>query len=87
MPIAFFFTGFHRQYHQPEDTVEKIDFPKLARVSAFVYDIGFELAQADARPMVDPEKWTSLRRRRRGLPKAPAAPVRPEKQEPDRKKD
>jgi len=79
VPIAFFFTGFHQQYHQPEDTVEKIDFGKLARVSAFVYDIGFELAQTDARPLVDAEKWTRLRRQRRGLPKAPAAPVRPVK--------
>ncbi|MHC5072167.1 MAG: M20/M25/M40 family metallo-hydrolase [Planctomycetota bacterium] len=82
VPVAFFFTGFHRQYHQPEDTVEKIDFPKLARVAAYVYDIGFELAQADMRPMVDPEKWRRLRSRRR-LPKDPAAPMRPKKKAKD----
>jgi Zn-dependent M28 family amino/carboxypeptidase len=43
IPIAFFFTGFHRDYHRPTDDVEKIDFPKLARVAQLVYLIGFEL--------------------------------------------
>jgi Zn-dependent M28 family amino/carboxypeptidase len=88
VPIAFFFTGFHGQYHQPKDTVEKIDFPKLARVAAYVYDIGFELAQAEKRPMVDAARWRRLRsRQRRGrLPKDPAAPMRPEKKEKPKKK-
>ncbi len=81
VPIAFFFTGFHGQYHQPEDTVEKIDFPKLARVAAYVYDIAFELAQADARPLVDPGKWRRIRRMQRRAPDEPAAPLRKE-QEP-----
>ncbi|MGE5836227.1 MAG: M28 family peptidase, partial [Acidobacteriota bacterium] len=27
IPIAFFFTGLHVDYHQPGDQVEKIDFP------------------------------------------------------------
>lgn len=78
VPIAFFFTGFHGQYHQPEDTVEKIDFPKLARVAAYVYDIAFDLAQADARPLVDPEKWQKVRRVQRRPPEEPAAPLRKE---------
>jgi hypothetical protein len=77
VPIAFFFTGFHRDYHQPSDTVDKIDFEKLRRVASHVYDIAFELATAEARPLVDPERWTRLRRELRGrAPEKPAAPLR-----------
>src|SRR5690606_24886850 len=53
VPIAFFFTGFHRDYHQVTDTVEKINFGKLARVIRYVYAIAFELAQMDGRPLIE----------------------------------
>jgi len=52
IPIAFFFTGFHPQYHRPDDTVDRINFPKLYRVAKLVYDIGFELAERDHPPKV-----------------------------------
>jgi len=76
VPIAFFFTGFHRDYHQPTDTVDKINFDKLARIATWVYDIAFELATRDARPLVDEDLWAENRGRLRG-PEKPAAPVRP----------
>lgn len=77
VPVAFFFTGFHRDYHKPTDTVEKIDFAKLARVVRYVYDIAFELAQADSRPLVDPARWARLRRELGNrAPTQPAAPLR-----------
>ena len=74
VPIAFFFTGFHADYHEPTDTVDKIEFDKLRRVTKYVYDVAFELAQADDRPQVDERAWQRLgdKRRRR----TPAAPVR-----------
>ncbi|MFQ5506029.1 MAG: M28 family metallopeptidase, partial [Planctomycetota bacterium] len=53
IPIAFFFTGFHPQYHRPDDTIDRIDFPKLVRVVRLVYAIAFELADRDKRPKVD----------------------------------
>mgnify|MGYP002713109498 CR=1 FL=1 len=53
IPIAFFFTGFHPQYHKPDDTVDRIDFPKLARVARLVYSIAWETAERDRRPKVD----------------------------------
>jgi hypothetical protein len=37
IPIAFFFTGFHPDYHQPSDTIEKIDFNKIANTAKLVY--------------------------------------------------
>jgi Zn-dependent M28 family amino/carboxypeptidase len=56
IPIAFFFTGFHRDYHKPTDDVEKIDFPKLARVAQLVYLTGWELAERPQRLPVEKGK-------------------------------
>lgn len=61
IPIAFFFTGFHPQYHQPDDTVDRIDFPKLARVAQLVYSIGFEVADREERPVRD-RLWSEIPR-------------------------
>ena len=47
IPIAFFFTGLHADYHQASDQVEKIDFPKLTRVAQLVYETGFAIANTD----------------------------------------
>jgi hypothetical protein len=47
IPIAFFFTGLHADYHRPSDHVEKIDFPKLTRVAQLVYETGFAIANTD----------------------------------------
>lgn len=47
IPIAFFFTGLHVDYHQPTDHVDKIDFPKLTRVAQLVYETGFAIASTD----------------------------------------
>ncbi|MEO0481525.1 MAG: M28 family peptidase [Planctomycetota bacterium] len=74
VPIAFFFTGFHPQYHQPDDTPDKIDYPKLLRIATYVYDIAFELAQQDSRPLIDPELWDQMGRLKAS--EDPAAPVR-----------
>ena len=66
IPVAFFFTGFHPQYHRPDDTVEKINFPKLARVAKLVYSVAFEIGDADQRPKRD-RLWKDVpQRRRRG---------------------
>ncbi len=64
IPIVFFFTGFHPQYHQPDDTVEKINFPKLARVAKLVYAIAFEIGDADERPKRD-RLWKDVPQRQR----------------------
>jgi hypothetical protein len=53
IPVAFFTTGLHPQYHQVTDEVELIDFDKLARVTRLVSDVAFHLSHAAARPVVD----------------------------------
>jgi hypothetical protein len=47
IPIAFFTTGLHPDYHRVSDTVEKILFPKMARIAQLVYQTGFSIANSD----------------------------------------
>jgi hypothetical protein len=47
VPIAFFTTGLHPDYHRVSDTVDKIQFPKLARIAQLVYQTGFSIANTD----------------------------------------
>ncbi|MBA3296614.1 MAG: M28 family peptidase, partial [Acidobacteria bacterium] len=37
IPIIFYFTGLHKDYHFVTDEISKIEFPKLARVAQLVY--------------------------------------------------
>jgi len=36
IPVLFFFTGAHADYHKPEDDIELLDFPGLAAISELV---------------------------------------------------
>jgi hypothetical protein len=50
IPIIFFFSGLHDDYHQPGDDVEKADVGKAVRIARSAYRLGWALAQADAPP-------------------------------------
>jgi hypothetical protein len=50
IPIIFFFTGLHPDYHQVSDSVEKIRFQKMSRIVRLVYDMGRRLADLDHAP-------------------------------------
>jgi hypothetical protein len=56
IPIVFFTTGSHRDYHQLTDEAEYIDYEQLALVSNFVYDVVLTLANLDHRVVVDKPK-------------------------------
>lgn len=47
IPVAFFFTGPHPDYHANTDTVDKILFPKLVRIAQLIYQAGFNVADAE----------------------------------------
>jgi hypothetical protein len=49
VPIIFYFSGTHADYHKPSDTVDKIDFEKMARVSRLVFATGWRVANLDHR--------------------------------------
>jgi hypothetical protein len=53
IPIIFYTTGLHRDYHQPSDSVEKIEFEKMARIAQLVYATGARLANLDHAPLRD----------------------------------
>jgi hypothetical protein len=47
IPVAFFTTGLHPDYHRVSDSVEKILFPKMARIGQLMYESGFAIAATD----------------------------------------
>jgi hypothetical protein len=53
IPVTFFTTGLHPQYHTVEDEVELIDFDKMARVTRLISDVASDLSHRAARPVVD----------------------------------
>ena len=53
IPIIFFFTGLHQDYHFVTDEVSKIDFPKLARVTQLVHATAARVANLDHAPARD----------------------------------
>ncbi|MBI2619682.1 MAG: M28 family peptidase [Ignavibacteriales bacterium] len=44
VPVVFFFSGLHDDYHRPTDTVEKIEFETMARRGKLVYATVWEVA-------------------------------------------
>ena len=53
IPIIFYTTGLHRDYHYLTDEVGKIDFPKLAHITQLVYATGWKVANLDHFPERD----------------------------------
>jgi hypothetical protein len=53
IPSVFFFSGSHEDYHQPSDTVEKIDFDKMVRIGRLIFHNVWQLANQDKRIEVD----------------------------------
>jgi Zn-dependent M28 family amino/carboxypeptidase len=43
VPIAFFFTGLHGDYHQRTDEPEWIDYPHYARITSYIGDLVVEV--------------------------------------------
>lgn len=50
IPIAFFFTGVHADYHGVDDEIERIDFAKYRTIVQSIYATGRALADAPRRP-------------------------------------
>ena len=53
VPIAFFTTGLHVDYHRPTDTPEKIDYKEMQTISKTVAAVGWELANQTGRPKIN----------------------------------
>lgn len=56
IPIAFFTTGGHSDYHQVTDEPQYIDYPHMTKVDRMVADVAAYLSNLDHRVVVDKEK-------------------------------
>lgn len=50
IPIVFFTTGLHKQYHQVTDEAALINYDKMARVASLMYRSGLALGDRPTRP-------------------------------------
>lgn len=55
IPVIFYFTGVHEDYHKPTDTVDKIMFGKLSQIARLVFHTSWELTNRAERIIVDKE--------------------------------
>ncbi|HET9425075.1 MAG TPA: M28 family peptidase [Gemmatimonadaceae bacterium] len=53
IPIAFFFTGLHGDYHQRTDEAQYIDYPHFSLITNYIRDVVVELGQRPQRPSLD----------------------------------
>ena len=50
VPVLFFFTGSHEDYHKPSDTADRVNYHGEAKILELVRDIVMSLQSRDARP-------------------------------------
>jgi len=50
VPAVWLFGGFHPGYHEPSDTVEKLNFPKMEKVVRLTYEAARSIADSDKTP-------------------------------------
>jgi hypothetical protein len=88
MPVLFFFTGLHKDYHRPADDWNRIDRKGIEKVARLAADVCLDLATRDTRPpftrsdasglSAGPHLGLSLEQRKDGVyvifvePKSPA---------------
>lgn len=53
IPVIFYFSGLHPDYHTPNDTVDKIDFGMMTKREKLVFHTAWEIANRDKKLVVD----------------------------------
>jgi hypothetical protein len=53
IPVIFYTTGLHRDYHYLTDEVDRIEFDKLAKITRLIYATGQRLANLERPPVRD----------------------------------
>jgi Peptidase family M28/PA domain len=56
IPVVFYFNGTHADYHQPTDTIDKINFEKMSKIAKLAFYTTWEIANRDERLKVDSKK-------------------------------
>lgn len=52
IPVIFYFSGVHADYHKPTDTADKILYDKVEKIAQLVFFTAWELANREERPVV-----------------------------------
>ena len=60
VPILFFTTGLHPDYHQVSDSPDKIDAEKEARFARLLFYLGTAVANAPQRPQWNPQSYKQI---------------------------
>jgi Zn-dependent M28 family amino/carboxypeptidase len=60
VPILFFTTGLHPDYHQVSDSPDKIDAEKEARLTRLLFYLGVAVANGSTRPRWNPESYQQI---------------------------
>jgi hypothetical protein len=60
VPIIFYFSGVHEDYHRPSDHADKIDYEKMEKVTRTIFATMWKLANAPSRPKVDKQLPATL---------------------------
>ena len=62
VPIAFFTTGLHVDYHRASDTPDKIDYNAMQQISKTMAAVGWQLANSNGRPKLKEKLPEDLRK-------------------------
>ncbi len=62
VPIIFYFNGTHDDYHQPTDTIDKIEFELMTKRAQLVFHTAWVLANRDQRIVADKIKDTKVKK-------------------------
>ncbi len=63
IPVLFFFTGTHTDYHRPTDDANKINFTGEEKILNYVYDVTYKINTADQKP-----EYVNVPRKETGAP-------------------
>ena len=70
IPVLFYFTGAHMDYHTPTDTWDKINYKGMVEISGLIYSVAKDLACENTRLQfkeAGPKEETSTYSRRKGV--------------------
>ncbi len=63
VPVLFFFTGTHKDYHKPGDDAHLLNYPGMAQIGGYIFNIVKRMDQ-EAKPAFTPTRQVSTGRTR-----------------------
>src|SRR5690606_26693601 len=60
IPVLFFFTGLHTDYHKPSDDADKINYAGQAAILNYIYSI-VDVMDTRPKPKFTPTKQNSIK--------------------------